>query len=822
MDGPKRRVNKYGRGGRKALVHDLFDVTSQPRDLYTSTPDSPAHSLVPTRAVTASTQASDDQDLYNQLNSEMMATWDTEKLRLKSPARKKTTLRQAIPAADFDIESSEEEKPAQMKPLPKIYKRRKITPTGSDVEKHEPRGRSRQPMTTEDPNTHDRKNSPTKMGRKHTQQTKVSGSTKTTVGATGSRGKRQSLSMPQSPKRRTVLKPVQLSRPATPPHHSPADIGSPASDVSGASMMTTRSATKRKREAGDATTSDLSSPSQLELSSLRLTPRRQDASTSRSKERGHGDGDIQMTSPPRVRRRLIDRLEAASPHFGEQKSGLSRRKTKSLDRLSSHSERTNKPTTDGAPSFSPRKQEAESSQSQTDTIKPRKYGKQRSHLQTVGTGSSQGSGSQTLDTLVSQVDAMADSQRSQFDLEMSDDEDDGTHLKSIHELRQAGAVNRYDRDLDSLLEDIASDTKSLRISGLMQLVRKLKEQTFKRHLLDQGKIGKLVGLISADVDIISASILLLAFWTLAHSESATGHVLSQLYEGIMKLPPAIVQETRSLSKIAKARDQNISKALFRDVFDFEIHVLDQSASSGRQTNQLVISRIAIRAVEVMLRRVLSLGEYTAVTPKPWLVTTIACIQTHLDASSKVGGSTVLEHAESIRLLLAWLELSEASSGSLSQSLTNEEAVEFARLLSEILKWAGHQNVSIEHSCLKLAIEMSHRKDAVAKALAKVEFSTVAFAIVEDHFPSLADKAVQGFFQSEDTADADKLSSVILALGSLLDVVDSVEEIRVQMMNYREGRGSQVDQLVKLFRVYVDETDEVSDSKRAMCSRTDRF
>jgi Wings apart-like protein regulation of heterochromatin len=115
-----------------------------------------------------------------------------------------------------------------------------------------------------------------------------------------------------------------------------------------------------------------------------------------------------------------------------------------------------------------------------------------------------------LDELVSQVDASSNSQQSQFDFEMSDDDDDGVHLKSIHELRQAGAVNRFDRDLDSLLEDIASETKSLRISGLMQLVRKLKEQAFKRHVLDHGKVGKLTSLIGANIDIISASIILLA------------------------------------------------------------------------------------------------------------------------------------------------------------------------------------------------------------------------------------------------------------------------------------------------------------------------
>lgn len=527
-----------------------------------------------------------------------------------------------------------------------------------------------------------------------------------------------------------------------------------------------------------------------------------------------------MTSPPRIRRRLIDRLEAASSRRAGEHAGTSSVSRRPVKDRESDSEPSRIASDVRDASFeSPRKLEREDSHKQTDVVKPRKYGKQRSHLRDVGTGNSHGSGSQSLDDLVSQVDALPNSQPSQFDLEMSDGDDDGLHLKSIHELRQAGAVNRFDRDLDSLLEDIASPTKSLRISGLMQLVRKLKEQAFKRHLLDHGKVGKLIGLITADIDIISASIMLLAFWTLAHSESATGHILSQLYGSILALPAGLMWENRSLTKIAQDRTENLSKALIRDLADFEGHVLDQSASAGRQTNQIIISRIVIRAIEVMLRRVASLGEDTAPTPKPWLEAAITSIQNHLVAAKGATSATAPEHVESIRLILAWLELSEATSGATGATLSDKQVSEFGKALTEVLIWAGKENVTIEHSCLKLAIEMSNHKGSVSRILAGAGFSDGAFAIVEVHFPMLADKAVKGFLKGDGHEHADKLSSIILALGSLLDFVDNSEEVRLKMTDSRNGQGSQVDQLIKLFRLYVDETDEVSNWTRAPNSRS---
>jgi hypothetical protein len=807
MEGPKKRVNKYGKAGRRTLVHDLFDVTAQPNVLYTTVQESPIESLVPSRGATPSSQASEDKEISRQLNDEMLTTWNAEKSRLKSPIRKTTAMRPVAPSSMFEIESSEEDKPAKKQP-PKTYKRRRITPTGSDAEALDQRGRSREPMTAGDPNIHAREIVRGVAGRAGGRKAKSSISNESKFRTRRTKLRSEVASTRESPKRDTTTKPLNVSAPSTPPRRPSSDIGSPVSDISVASMVSTRSAAKRKREALNGPASDVSSPSQLELSSLRLTPQRTTRPRSRSGERS--TEDFPAANPPKVRKRLIDRLEAASPQTAER-STQHPIEDAGIAATTLSSSRRSRPPTSVPESMTNSQPEArqDSSQSQKGTVKPRKYGKQRSHLRDLGNGSSQESGSQSLEDLVSQVDALSNSQQSQFDIEMSDGEDDAVHLKSIHELRQAGAVNRFDRDLDSVIEDIGSDTKALRVSGLMQLVRKLKEQSFKRHILDHGKVARLTGLIRADMDLISASVMLLALWTLAHSESATGHLMLQLYEGILRLPAGLLQEGRALSKIANDREQNLSKALIRDLTDFESHVLDQSASSGRQTSQIVVSRIAVRAIEVLLRRVIASGEIIAPTPRAWLEAAIACIQNRLRIVRDSGHMAAPEHVETIRLLLAWLELSEGSRGSLGQQLSDDTSAHFARLLAEVLSWAREANVAIEHSCLKLAIEMSNQNSSMAQCLASVDFATSAFAIIEEHFPKLADKAVRGLFKGDNDAASDKLSSVILALGSLLDLVDSAEEVRIEMTDDREGKGSQVDQFVKMFRLYVDETDEVS-------------
>ena len=152
MEGPKKRVAKYGKAGRRALVHDLFDVASQQKASYTTPQDAPFDQEVHSRGATPSSHASDDIETGQQLKSELLATWGTDKPRLKSPVRKSTTMRPTGAATMFEIESSEEEKTPKSKPQPKTYKRRKITPTHSDAETKDRRGRSREPMAASDPN----------------------------------------------------------------------------------------------------------------------------------------------------------------------------------------------------------------------------------------------------------------------------------------------------------------------------------------------------------------------------------------------------------------------------------------------------------------------------------------------------------------------------------------------------------------------------------------------------------------------------------------------------------------------------------------------
>ena len=400
---------------------------------------------------------------------------------------------------------------------------------------------------------------------------------------------------------------------------------------------------------------------------------------------------------------------------------------------------------------------------------------------------------------MSQVDSVTTA-KDDFDIESEDDHPE-TRLKSIHELRQAGLTNRFDREIETLLEDVASENKALRIQALMQLVRKLQEQTFKRMLLESGKVLRLTAISQPDLDLVSASILLLACWALAVSETATAQALSQIYFGILSLPVHILSETRSIFRVARDRTQKLSKALIRDLADFENHVVDQSLGVGRQaTKNIIISRVALRSLEFTLRRLVELAEPVPEPLAEFVEGIVHATRDHVRAMETETGQ--VEHVESVRLLVSWLEMSAATSKEAFQAMNSKQLIGISQTLAHVMAWSQKEHPTIQQSCIRSAVELSNANTTVCDEFAKTRLLQELFAVVQEHFSHL--KAA-----SEDTQmEESNLDSVILALGCLLNLMDYSSHGRQRMLEESGAGAGQVDILVDFFKQHVDETDEV--------------
>ena len=790
MEGPKRRPATYGKASRKVLVHDLFDVAVEQQNTFRP---STLENLAPPRTQTPVSDVSEDPETSGQLNQELLSAIILDQTSAKSAA-KLMVPSQALSSspAMFEIESSEEEV-TKAQPIAATHKRRKVTPKGSD---NEARQEQKRVSKVVDRAQYKSRTHPKPSAWK---QAKI-----------------QSYVMPSSEShsedkhaRAIRVEPRQTSDSSGSPrldfpNRSPLRGDSPRSRSSSSSMVSTQSTPKRKRQVFDDIPSDVSSPSQLELSTLRLTPHRRNRSLTRRNEL-----DLSDASPkgsPRTRRRLLIRRESPSSKPTSKEADMkdlspSPSKVIKVQRASSSPREViaSKARSNASSTFEP------VVRSEPALKKPRTYGKQRSHLKDVVTSNDierQPSSQHSLDELVAQVDSLTNSRNHlEIDTE-SDDAESGPQLKSIHELRLAGLANRFDRDVESFLEDIESGNQALRVQALMQLVRRLQEQSFKRQVLASGKLHRVIACAQSEIDVPSASILLLGLWALAVSEAATAQCLAQIYTAALNMSPVLLEEHRSITRIGRDRKENLSKMLTRDLAEFETHVLEQSVKvEGLESQHIIPSRVMLRCLEHGLRHLIELAEPPPEPAAETLALVLNVIAKHLaglQRSPPEAGSL-----EGLRLLLSWLELTAAASRELMQKARPSLLSEIGDTLADVMAWARDDHAQLEQSCIRSAVELSNCNRLVCQQFAETRLLSAAFDVVSHHFERLASE------DSNNSLDENNLNSVILSLGFLLSLADGSESVRVSTIIPNEDGITHVEKLTSYFSRHLEEADEAT-------------
>lgn len=146
-----------------------------------------------------------------------------------------------------------------------------------------------------------------------------------------------------------------------------------------------------------------------------------------------------------------------------------------------------------------------------------------------------------------------------------DDEDDTANtgaVTSLHELRQAGANNRFSDEMDDILDRIGTPVakpSSLRRGALFELAQKMKEANFRRQFRNHGSDGGLFQGLAQERDLIAGFAIVSIFTTLL-ATSFSQHLISQIQpQGISHLLLLLLDETSDISLIAKDRKRNVSK-----------------------------------------------------------------------------------------------------------------------------------------------------------------------------------------------------------------------------------------------------------------------
>ncbi|KAM7194763.1 wings apart-like protein 1, partial [Naviculisporaceae sp. PSN 640] len=146
------------------------------------------------------------------------------------------------------------------------------------------------------------------------------------------------------------------------------------------------------------------------------------------------------------------------------------------------------------------------------------------------------------------------------------DEDDETvntgAVRSVHELRQAGANSRFADEMEDILDRIGVPTakpSSLRRGALLELAEKIKEKDFQQQFRNHSNSGGVFRSLKDETDVVSGYSIVAIFSSLL-ATSVSAHLLQQVVDsGLATLLGRLLEETTDIALLVKDRKQNVSR-----------------------------------------------------------------------------------------------------------------------------------------------------------------------------------------------------------------------------------------------------------------------
>ena len=557
---------------------------------------------------------------------------------------------------------------------------------------------------------------------------------------------------------------------------------------------------KRSLQKRIEVTGPVASPGQLGLTSLRLTPEKNHSSRAATPENG-------AVTPRRIRHKLTDRLDAPEGDIRVQPASLDL----AADLLVEIGEKSNarrtlvpQPRVPSPGAFadvpaSPKTTRAVSDRSRLT------YAKERSHL------------SDMVDEvgdlrdlpkprLVSSMPAVTSSRISQvaIDSQVFEDSEDvsaANAVKSIHELRQAGINNRFERDMESHFEDIepqSNPSKTLRIQALLQLIQKLNRPGVARQFIEVGMARRLADCAEAEMNIVGAVLLVHALSCLLVLDHMNAQHVLAAFDAIILLSPVLLAYGEPFSKLVTDRKQNFSKALSRELAAFgKLTRIEPLPSTIQWTPQ----HVAVFALEQSLRIIRELRAVPADFPVALFNQILALVSTICEKGENpktqphmvTAALSILEFSAVCQLPV---EYQEGSNISLNYGM-------LADLVIQLLVENSGEDMDLRSIALRLVVSLTNNEPRVCGALAVTGLIPSVFAVVREEFPRLSARADRG-----DEFDTSTLDTVIMALGCLLNLADCSGEARKRMYALPNGSPNSLAWFVSVFNQRAGKAEEV--------------
>lgn len=381
-----------------------------------------------------------------------------------------------------------------------------------------------------------------------------------------------------------------------------------------------------------------------------------------------------------------------------------------------------------------------------------------------------------------------------------DDLNTGT-VRSIHELRRAGANARFQGIVDSIFEDIedSGGTASARRSALIHLCEKLTEDDYARRFLQTNGVDRLANCVTERLDDMAAYLAICAYVLVLGHQPLPTSVYAIFWPRIVKVVSSLVALDADIAKLVPQRRFGLSKANQAAVRDISLRVGESQPLAGQALSKISPQRVVLRAVQLTVQKVTERdiveafpdsavsqlvnlllkhsAHVTDLEPSSYEMVILDSVFSILEAVTTVSRALGRQHQQALK------PLSETSHLLSSLSQANEEP--FAHLLVLLLK---------------VILNVTNNNPYLCDNFATPELIQALTDIVLSNFRISSGEFIE---ETNHTLDI-----VILCLGGLINLTEESERARQVILHHKDDSRTLLEKLLDLFSTGFDNISEV--------------
>jgi hypothetical protein len=388
-----------------------------------------------------------------------------------------------------------------------------------------------------------------------------------------------------------------------------------------------------------------------------------------------------------------------------------------------------------------------------------------------------------------------------------EDDEDSTigSVRNVHELRKAGANNRFLDKVQDYLDRIGKPDNSklsMRRSGLLDLASKMKEKEFAEKFRANGMEMKLFMHLGQEQDIVAGYIMVSLLITVL-IDGSIPHVIAQLRrQGLTRLLIRLLDCQSSIAAVVRDRKTNMSKVAQSLVAEHHEYLLKLPAWDELQPQFITPRTLALKCIERMVRQTREAGNASDIFSKE--------LTTDLFAILKSGSQGQWWDLPKDRLAIDfYLALSALESHSITARTVHDESIwisDYLPIIADTVQIAlsrpldsfGEQQALI----LRLTLNVTNNNAKASDVFARPVLMSILGRTLVEKF-----RQISRFLTEEDFAVV--MEHLVLNLGVMINLADRSPAVRESLQSLKDGENDPLDSMVQTFLDNQERTSMVS-------------